>query len=78
VIMVVLGGLGSISGVITAAVVLTFLTELLREFQQYRMVTYALALILMMILRPQGLFGIKELWELSAWRRLFRRGGGDA
>ena len=30
---------------------------------------YAIALICVMILRPQGLFGIKELWDLSVWRR---------
>jgi ABC-type branched-subunit amino acid transport system permease subunit len=38
------------------------------------MIFYALALILMMILRPKGLFGLKELWELSIWRKLLRRG----
>ena len=74
VIMVVLGGMGSITGVVSAAVILTVLPELFREFAQYRMIVYALALILMMILRSQGLFGIRELWELGPWRRLFRRG----
>ena len=54
---------------------LTILPELFREFSEYRMIVYSLALILMMILRPQGLFGIKELWELRVWRRVFRRGG---
>ena len=76
VIMVVLGGMGSITGVVAAAIILTVLPELFREFAQYRMIVYALALILMMILRPQGLFGIRELWELGPWRRVFRRGGG--
>ena len=73
VIMVVLGGMGSITGVVAAATILTVLPELFREFAQYRMIVYALALILMMILRPQGLFGIRELWELGPWRRVFRR-----
>ncbi len=73
VIMVVLGGMGSITGVVAAATILTVLPELFREFAQYRMIVYALALILMMILRPQGLFGIRELWELGPWRREFRR-----
>jgi branched-chain amino acid transport system permease protein len=56
--MVILGGMGSTQGSI-AAIILTFLPELLRDIQQYRMIIYALLLIIMMILRPQGLFGIK-------------------
>ena len=57
--MVILGGMGSTFGVVLAAIILTVLPELLRDIQQYRMVIYALLLIIMMILRPQGLFGIK-------------------
>ena len=72
VIMTVLGGMGSITGVVAAAIILTVLPELFREFSQYRMIVYALALIFMMILRPQGLFGIRELWELGPWRRVAR------
>src|SRR5262249_40400201 len=37
---------------------------------QYRMPIYALALIVVMIVRPQGLFGIRELWELTWWHRV--------
>jgi branched-chain amino acid transport system permease protein len=73
VIIVVLGGMGSISGVVVAAAGLTILPELFREFAEYRMIVYALALILMMILRPNGLFGIREIWELDVWKRLFHR-----
>ncbi len=69
VIMVVLGGMGSISGTTLAAIVLTVLPELLREFAQYRMIAYALLLIGMMLLRPQGLFGIHEIWDLSFRRK---------
>jgi len=69
IIMVVLGGLGSISGATIAAVILTLLPELLRGVSEYRMVAYAVALILMMILRPQGLLGVRELWDRSLWRR---------
>jgi branched-chain amino acid transport system permease protein len=65
VIMVVLGGMGSVSGAVLAAIVLTILPEALRGFSEFRMPIYALALILMMILRPQGILGLKELWELS-------------
>jgi branched-chain amino acid transport system permease protein len=127
VIMVVLGGLGSISGAAVAAVMLTLLPELLRDppslmpwgfviaavvaalilllaprrrgplltlagvcagwqlmrwsarrlgidLSQYRMILYALALIVIMIVRPQGLFGVHEIWDylprpLQWWNR---------
>jgi len=74
VIMVVLGGMGSVSGAILAAIVLTLLPEALRGFSEFRMPIYALALILMMILRPQGILGLREIWELP-WisRRLARK-----
>jgi branched-chain amino acid transport system permease protein len=67
VVMVVLGGLGSISGAVLAAAGITIALEALREFQEYRMVVYALLLVVVMLLRPQGLFGSRELWDL--WRR---------
>jgi branched-chain amino acid transport system permease protein len=123
IIMVVLGGLGSISGAAIAAGILTILPELLREppsvwpwgvgvgvvvavaaapfvrrrwmpalviaialvawqfvrgaalragihLSDYRMVLYALALIIIMILRPQGLLGLGEIWELRPYRRI--------
>ena len=62
VVMVVLGGSGSITGAILAAVVLTWLPEQLRFLESWRMVIYSLILILMMILRPEGLLGNRELW----------------
>lgn len=55
VVMVILGGMGSTLGVIVAATVLTILNEFLRDFEQYRMIVFSLLLIVMMILRPQGL-----------------------
>ena len=63
VIMVVLGGLGSISGAALAAVLLTLMTEWLRPLGNYRMVIYALMLIVIMIVRPQGLLGLREVWD---------------
>ena len=69
VVMVVLGGLGSITGSVVAATVLTISLELLREFQQYRMVVYALMLVVMMLARPQGLFGTREVWDLFRRRK---------
>jgi branched-chain amino acid transport system permease protein len=76
VIMVVLGGMGSISGAVMAAVLLTFLPEGLRAVQStfgggdYRMVLYSVALIVLMLVRPKGLFGTEEIWTIVArWRR---------
>ena len=124
VIMVVLGGLGSVSGAALAAVILTILPELLRDppslwpwgfvgaavvaalilllapkkkgplitlavacaiwegtrllaawlginLADYRMIIYALSLIVMMIVRPEGLFGVREIWDYIPpfWRR---------
>lgn len=67
VIMTVLGGRGSISGVVIAAAILTALPEFLRDFAEYRLIVYALLLIIMMLVRPQGLLGIHEVWNL--WRK---------
>lgn len=57
--MVILGGMGSTIGVVIAAIILTILPELLRDIQEYRMIIYALLLIIMMLVRPQGLFGVR-------------------
>ncbi|MGE0480095.1 MAG: branched-chain amino acid ABC transporter permease [Phycisphaerae bacterium] len=123
VIMVVLGGMGSISGAVVAAGLVTILPELLRQpppvwplgvlavaaalafggarrwrraawtatifaaleivrvravaagvnLAEYRMVIYALCLILMMILRPQGLFGLREVWDFIRGARPRKR-----
>ncbi len=69
VIMVVLGGMGSVSGAILAAFILTFLPEALRPLQDWthvdlRMVIYSFLLIVIMLVRPQGMFGRRELWEM--------------
>jgi branched-chain amino acid transport system permease protein len=60
-IYVVLGGMGSMTGSILAAYVLTYLQEFLRFLQDYRLLIYPLLLILVMLFRPQGLLGMKEL-----------------
>lgn len=69
IIMVVLGGMGSLSGSVCAAFFLTILREALRPLQQftgtdYRMVIYSLLLIILMLTRPRGLFGSKEVGDL--------------
>jgi len=56
VVMVILGGMGRTAGVIVAAIVLTLLPEVLRQFSEYRMIIYSLLIILLMMARPQGLF----------------------
>ena len=56
VVMVILGGMGNTLGVILAAILLTLLPELLRPIAEYRMIIYSLLLILLMLVRPQGLF----------------------
>jgi branched-chain amino acid transport system permease protein len=53
--MVVFGGMGSIVGVVVAALVLSLLPEYLRAFEDYRMLVFGAAMVLMMIFRPQGL-----------------------
>jgi branched-chain amino acid transport system permease protein len=122
IIMVVLGGMGSISGAVLAAAIVTILPEVLRQpphlwgpglaliatiliirqrrgvrlaliiaaavaawevikalaqwqeikLSDYRMVIYSLSLIVMMLFRPQGLFGIHEAWELPIFHRFKR------
>ena len=60
VIMVVFGGMGSLTGSIVSAIALTILPELLRAFSTYRMLVYSVALVLIMIFRPQGIFGKQQ------------------
>ena len=59
-VMVVLGGMGSFTGSILSAIVLTILPEVLRSFAEYRMIVYPLILIIMMLFRPKGLLGREE------------------
>jgi branched-chain amino acid transport system permease protein len=59
-IIVIFGGLGSVSGSVIGTILLTFLPEILRSFSNWRLVLYGVAVILIMITRPQGLMGGKE------------------
>lgn len=77
-VMVVLGGMGSMLGSVLSASVLTILPEALRGFDDLRMVFYSLALVLMMIFRPKGLLGSYD-FSLSrilekALNKVFKRG----
>jgi branched-chain amino acid transport system permease protein len=84
VVMVVAGGLGSTSGAVVAAVLLTLLPEgmralfitvggdnvaLAQSIDQLRKPIFGLLLVLMMLTRPQGLFGTHEVWDLFRRRR---------
>ncbi|WP_462410157.1 branched-chain amino acid ABC transporter permease [Neobacillus sp. Marseille-QA0830] len=60
-IFVVLGGLGSMSGSVIAAILLTIISTFLSSYPEVRMVIYSLVLIVMMLFRPQGLMGTKEI-----------------
>jgi branched-chain amino acid transport system permease protein len=80
IIMIVLGGMGSITGSVLGALVITFIPELLRMLPggiyDYRLVIYALMLIIIMITRPQGILGN---YEVMSWLKRARKrpeGGG--
>lgn len=68
-IMVVLGGLGSITGSIAGAFVVTFVSAALASWPEFRMIIYAIVLILLMFYRPQGLFGYKEITNMKFFQR---------
>ncbi len=82
IIMIVLGGMGSMTGAILGAILVTLLPEILRQlpdiqlgatiikFSDLRLVVFALILILTMILRPQGILGTREIMDF------FKRKGG--
>ncbi len=88
--MVVLGGLGSTTGAIVAAIFLTLLPEALRtsftaigggdaslaqKVDQIRMPVYGVLLVILMLARPQGLFGTREIWDvLPRWLPRRRKG----
>lgn len=83
-VMVVLGGMGSMLGSLIAAAVLTSLPLALQGFSDYRMIVYSLLLIVVMVFKPSGMMGthdfsMKRLIE-NTGTRLLRRGakGGDA
>lgn len=68
-VIVVLGGLGSVSGSIIAAVLLAIVSTLLQPFPEIRMILYSLVLVVLMVFRPQGIMGSREL-SLSLFSKL--------
>ena len=69
---VVAGGMGSITGPVVAAVLFVAIPEALRVASMWRLVAYGFLLVAIMVFRPQGLFGYKEI-SLHSIRRLFRK-----
>lgn len=77
-LFVVLGGMGSLSGTVVAGVMLYILDKMLlnlmpQSIQTWREVFFALLLIVLMLSRPQGIFGHKELNQTRLWKALFSR-----
>ena len=72
-VMVVLGGMGSITGSIISAAVLTLLPEALRDFASYRMLLYSIVLICVMLFRPTGLLGRSEFSLMKTVDKLKNR-----
>ncbi|MGI6145448.1 MAG: branched-chain amino acid ABC transporter permease [Clostridia bacterium] len=72
-VIVVLGGLGSVTGSVVAAILLALLTTFLQAFTEIRMILYALLLVVIMIFRPQGLFGTKEINDFFKFRKKHER-----
>ncbi len=71
-IYVVLGGLGSLSGSVIAASFLTIISTYLQDYPETRMIIYSLVLVIVMLYRPKGLMGTKEITDL------FKRKGGNS
>jgi branched-chain amino acid transport system permease protein len=77
--MIVLGGMGSLTGAVFGAIVITIMPELLRrlpgDLSQYRLVVYSALLIIIMLTRPQGILGTRE-FGLSWLKRPQRKPEG--
>lgn len=67
-VIVVLGGMGSLTGSIIAAIALALITTFLQAFTAVRMILYAALLVIIMIFRPQGIMGTKEINDLFKFK----------
>ena len=68
VITVVIGGLGSLSGSLIASAILTLLPEIFRSLAEYRMLLYGIAVVFIIMLRPNGLMGYREISSYFPWK----------
>lgn len=73
-IYVVLGGLGSLSGAVIAAILLTVISLYLQDFPETRMIIYSLVLIIVMLYRPSGLMGTKEITDFFKFNKKAKGG----
>ncbi|EIJ80672.1 branched chain amino acid ABC transporter permease [Bacillus methanolicus PB1] len=76
-IFVVLGGLGSLSGSVIAAILLTIVSTFLQDYPETRMIIYSLVLVVTMLYRPQGLMGNKELTSFFKKQKAVEGGTGN-
>jgi branched-chain amino acid transport system permease protein len=67
--VVVFGGLGSMSGCLLGTTIITLVTELFRPISQYRMLIYGLVLVLVMVIRPEGIMGQNE-FNMKFFRKI--------
>ena len=74
-VMVVFGGMGSITGSLIAAIFIGILNTVLQSFSSIRMIIYGLALVGIMIFRPGGLLGTKEFTFSALFKRRKKKGG---
>lgn len=73
-IIVVLGGLGSLSGAVITAILLTIVSTFLQAYPETRMIFYSIILIITMLYRPQGLLGTREI---TSFFKKSKKAGGD-
>ncbi|MDQ0970129.1 branched-chain amino acid transport system permease protein [Neobacillus niacini] len=73
-IFVVLGGLGSMSGSVIAAILLTIISTYLQQYPETRMIIYSIVLVVVMLYRPQGLMGTREITEFFGKKKSVKGG----
>lgn len=77
-VIIILGGLGSITGTIIASIGFTYIQEWLRALGDFRLVVFGLALIIAMLFWPHGLMGSKEFSIVGFVKRIFSRHPGQS
>ncbi|WHX98622.1 branched-chain amino acid ABC transporter permease [Neobacillus sp. DY30] len=73
-IFVVLGGLGSMSGSVIAAILLTIISTYLQQYPETRMIIYSIVLVVVMLYRPQGLMGTREITDFFGKKKTVKGG----
>jgi branched-chain amino acid transport system permease protein len=73
-IFVVLGGLGSLSGSVIAAILLTVISTYLQQYPETRMIIYSVVLVVVMLYRPQGLMGTREITDFFGKKKSAKGG----